>query len=239
MEQMAEAPGAPPAWVLDPRLPVTEDHDSPVITARFYLGPDPRPDAVGNLHIGEDGTVPIVEMVEIINRNDPKNSPMVQISTDYHRFRSRKQGGYPEEYRAFKAGLETLSTGTPIKEWLGDNSRTKNLEHFDIYTVEQLAAISDGLCQTLGAGTFDLRKRARAYLTVLKDTGAAEQALAENDVLRQQMEAMQKQLAILTAGMQQKNIQAPEQFPELTASEQLPAEPTRRGPGRPRVNQES
>lgn len=239
MEQIAEAAGSPPAWVLDPRLPVTEDHDSPVITARFFLAPDPRPDAVGNVHVGEDGSVPIVEMVEITNRNDPKNSPMVQISTDHHRYKSRKQGGFPQEYQAFKRGLDMQSTGIPVKEWLGENSRTKNLEHFDIFTVEQLAAISDSLCQTLGAGTFDLRKKAIAYLAIKKDSKVAEQAMAENDVLRQQMEAMQAQLATLTAGMQQANIRAPEQFPELTASEELPPEPQRRGPGRPRVNQEN
>jgi hypothetical protein len=236
MEQLMEAPGAAPAWALDPRQNGNEDHDSPIISARFFLGPDPRPDEVGNVHVNEQGEIPVIEMVEIINRNDPKNSPMIQIATDWHRYRTRAQGGFPQEYQAFKKGVEMQSSGIPVKEWLGENSRTKNLENFDIYTVEQLAAISDSLCQTLGAGTYDLRKKAVAYLAFRKDSSVAEKAMAENDALKRQMADMQTTLARLSAHVEQQSVKAPEQHVEQYASEQLPPTPERRGPGRPRVN---
>lgn len=240
MQQLQEAEGAPPSWVLDPRKQDTssDDRGSHAISARFFLGSDPRGDDVGNTHITEDGSVPVIEMVEIINRNDPKNIQIV-ISTDHHRYRRRDEGGFPEEYARFKQGLDVQASGTPIKEWLGDNARTKNLEIFNIYTLEQLAAASDGLCQTLGAGSLDLRRKAQAFLTHKRDSGAGEAAIAERDALRQEMTQMRQALALLTAQNQQQAVKAPLQHVEQHPSEDLPPTPEKRGPGRPRVNQEN
>jgi len=224
-----EAPGTPPAFVFDPRAGENDvGQNGPVVSARFFIGPDPRTDPADQQVVDAQGNIPEIEMVEIINRNDPKNSPMVNISTDIHRYKL-----FPREYRAFKQGLDMQSSGIPIKEWLGDNPRTQNLAYFHIHTVEQLASISDSLCSTLGPGTYELRKRAEAYLAQRKDSGFAERVAAENDTLRRSMEAMQADMARLMTivGAQQTKAAVPETG-EVHPAEQEYAEPPRRKPGR-------
>ncbi len=226
-----EAPGLPPAYVLDPRAePIDEEGRSlgPMISARFFIGPDPRTDPVDQPIVGPDGNIPIVEMVEVINRNDPRTI-MVQISTDIHRYKL-----YPREYAAFKQGLDVQTTGVPIREWLGENARTQKLATFHIHTVEQLAAASDSLCQTLGPGTYDLRKRANTYLAAHKDTALAERAIAENDALRGQMAEMQAQMSRLMASINagQAKAGAEQDLTEIHPAEQDPLIQKRK-PGRP------
>lgn len=222
---MPESPGTPPSWVLHPQAQEDDAAKSgPVVTARFFVAADPRTDPVGNQVVDASGKIPEIEMVEIINRNDAKNTPMIVISTDIHRYRM-----FPAEYQAFRQGLDLQSTGIPIKEWLGDNDRTRNLAYFHIHTVEQLAAISDSLVQTLGPGTYDLRKRAIAYLTIRKDSDFAERVASENEVLKRQMDEMQanmKRLMTIVSANQARG--APEALEEHPA-EQIYSEPRRRG----------
>lgn len=236
---VVEAPGAPPAWVLDPRADQgMVPQGSAVITAKFFMGPDPRPDGFGQTVIRDDGSIPVVEMVEINNLNDPKNSPMIMIATDHHRYRRREEGGFPAEYQAFKSGLVMEASGTPLRDWLGENSRTKNLASFNVYTVEQLVEASDSLCQTLGPGTYDLRTKAKAYLLSRQGSAEAERVAAENEVLRNQMADMQATLARLSAVVDAKQASPYEQPVEQHPAEMLDPSPQRRGPGRPRANQE-
>lgn len=235
MTDLQEAPGVPPAYILDPRIRDDIDEEGkprgPAITARFFMAPDPRTDPVGNQIVGPNGDIPIIEMVEVINRNDPKNSPMISVSTDIHRFKL-----YPREYSAFKQGLDQEATGIPLREWLGDNDRTRNLSHFHLHTVEQLSAISDSLCQTLGPGTYDLRKRAVAYLAVRKETGMAEKVMAENDALRRQMADMQATLTRLASVVESNQAKAGADQPMEEHYAEMEPEPQKRGPGRPRLH---
>lgn len=228
-DMLPEAPGTPPAYVFDPRIGDGEDsgYVGPMVSARFFMGPDPRRDPVGNAVVDSEGNIPIVEMVEIINRNDPLNSPSINISTDIHRYK-----WFPREYQMFRQGLDVQMTGTPITEWIGDNARTQSLAGFHIHTVEQLAGCSDSLCQTLGPGTYDLRRKAQAYLAVRKDSAVAEKALAENEALKAQMVDMQATLARLTAaiGSREAREGMEQDLDEVHPAEQDPDQPRRRGP---------
>lgn len=253
MEPIQEASGATPAGILNPTKNddfsmsrTDEDHirhslsrGSAAITARFYLGPDPRPDFVGNTIVNDRGEIPVIEMIEITNRNDIKNSPAVNIATDHHRYKSRDEGGFPQEYRAFRMGLERESTGYAVREWLGDNDLVKRLGVYEIYTVEQLAAASDSLCQTLGPGTYGLRTRAIAFLKSREGAEGAERVMAENAVLKREMEELKAAVALLTKTSGAAAARAEPEHPEIHPGEQLPPTPERRGPGRPRVNQEN
>jgi hypothetical protein len=163
---------------------------------------------------------------------------MVVVATDHHRYRRREEGGFPQEYQAFKAGRDMEATGTPLRDWLGDNSRTKNLASFNVYTVEQLVEASDSLCQTLGPGTYDLRTKAKAFLQSKQGSAEAERVAAENAVLRQKLDAMQATMERLSAVVDAKQAAPVEQPVELHPAELLDPTPIRRGPGRPRVNQE-
>lgn len=183
-------PGLPPEFVFDPRAGENDlGQLGPAISARFFIGPDPRTDSVDQQVVDAEGRIPDIELVEIINRNDPKNSPMICISTDHHRYKM-----YPREYKAFRSGIAMEATGTPIKDWLGDNSRTQNLAYYHIHTVEQMAAVSDSLCQTLGPGTYDLKRRAEAFLKVRQDSTFTERLASENSVLRTRLDALQAQI---------------------------------------------
>lgn len=90
--------------------------------------------------------------------------------SDEHRTR------WPEQYAAFKAGREAPLEGTPLREWpVGAMTASKadELAYFHIRTVEQLAALGDDKLQNLGMGSRELRERARVWLDVAKNGGAA------------------------------------------------------------------
>lgn len=239
MTDLQEAPGLPPAYILDPRIKDDIDENGnprgPAVTARFYMGPETRLDPVGNTIVDDKGEVPIREWVEIINRNDPKNSPMINISTDIHRFKM-----YPREYAAFRQGLDQEATGIPVREWLGDNDRTRNLGHFHIHTVEQLASISDSLCQTLGPGTYDLRKKALAYLAIRKDSALAERVMAESASQKTEIAELKAMVARLSTAVNssQAKAGAEQEVEEHYAEIDPTLQPQKRKPGRPARIQE-
>lgn len=232
---LPEASGTPPAYVFDPRVGDGEDqgHTGPMISARFFRGPDPRRDPVGNAVVDDQGNIPIIELCEIINRNDPLNSPTINVSTDVHRHK-----WFPREYEMFRQGLDIQMSGTPITEWLGDNARTQSLAGFHIHTVEQLRGISDSLCQTLGPGTYDLRRKAIAYLAVRKDSAFAEKAMAENEALKAQMADMQASLSRLMSVVdaQQAKEGSEQDLDEVHPAEQEIVQSKRRGRP-PRIQQ--
>ena len=194
--QQLEAAGTPPAYVLDPVSAIRSgefSESSAAIIPRFFLDADPRPDALGNPVLDADGNIPTIELVEVTNLNDPKNK-MVQVVTDIHRYRL-----FPKEYAAFRAGTDAVVGGTPTKLWLGDNARTRSLAEWHIHTVEQLCALTDSLCMSIGPGTMDLRRRAQTWLAARKDGAFADKVAAENDALRRKAAEQEDRLARLEA----------------------------------------
>lgn len=74
---------------------------------------------------------------------------------------------FPAEYAAYKEGGrgKVRPKGTPLTELTGVGKRKQqNLIHQDVSTVEELADLSDASVGALGAGTVDLRKKARDYI---------------------------------------------------------------------------
>jgi hypothetical protein len=141
---------------------------------------------------------------------------------------------FPKHWAYFEAtqGTENLVVGTPLTQWpiLGP-AQVEELRALKFLTVESIASASDlqlGRMGTAGGmAATALRDRAIRYLTVAKDTAAVDNAAAElaavkadaakrDEEHREQMAAMQAQIAALAAAVQPK-----------------------RGPGRPRkVKQE-
>jgi len=76
---------------------------------------------------------------------------------------------FSRQYAAFKQGLSQETTGLPLKLWGGCTlGQAKEFEYFNVKTVEQLAAMSDGN----GAGIMgfnSLKQRAVDYLRNAKD----------------------------------------------------------------------
>jgi|MGYP003648274720 predicted flap endonuclease-1-like 5' DNA nuclease len=77
---------------------------------------------------------------------------------------------FPLEWAAYQktGSVSTPSAGTPLTAIKGLGPRRASvLEKQDVHTVEQLAELSDASASSLGAGTSDLRKKARDHLAAL------------------------------------------------------------------------
>lgn len=146
------------------------------------------------------------EFVRIIIAGD-RNSEVYREATGNDKER------FHEVYDRFKRGMEGRDqiTGTPLKQWpLMKPSQIRELEGIKIFTVEHLAALSDGQKQQLGMGAHELVASAKAYLESAKDGAAAAFYAAENERLRGDIEVMKQQMAELASHSEE-----------------------RRGPGRP------
>lgn len=144
------------------------------------------------------------EFVRIVIAGD-RNSEVYREATEYDKER------FHEPYSRFKRGMEGRDQipGTPLKQWpLMKPSQIRELEGIKIFTVEHLAALSDGQKQQLGMGAHELVAQAKAYLDAAKDSSAAAFYAAENESLKADIETLKRQ------------------FAELAGEE-------RRGPGRP------
>lgn len=235
-----EAVGSVPAHILNPRAPMPDVDESgnaigPMISARFFVGNDPTKDMHNNEIVTNEGEIPQIEMVEIINRNDPKNSPMIQRATDWHRYKR-----FPREFAMYQEGRTAEMSGTSLKEWLGDNGRTQKLAQYNIFTAEQLAGASDSLCQSLGPGTIELRRKAISHLAANKDSALTEKVMAKNDALERQITEMKNQLDRFMKAQAGDSAKqgTTDDLTEIHPAEQVFTETPRNKGGRPRKPQE-
>lgn len=77
---------------------------------------------------------------------------------------------FAERYRTWKSKVgDQVTEGTPLKmvPWL-NSAQVKELEYFNCYTLEQLAAMSDTHVQKF-MGMFGLRQRARDFVAAAKE----------------------------------------------------------------------
>lgn len=140
-----------------------------------------------------------VEMVSVIQPGE-KDSVCI-VATEWHRRR------FPKQYEAFKTGAEQTATGTPLDHLFpSDPGAIMNLKSFNVFTVQQLANLTDSAISQLPMGR-QLVDRAKAYL------GSS----------NPEFHAMQKRIEELEA-----LVGRPE-----TGSSAEPEAPVRRGPGRP------
>jgi len=131
---------------------------------------------------------------------------------------SHKQS-YPKAWDAYSRGLEVVTEGTPLAEWhFATASQIKELQYVNIRTVETLADVSDANIQKMGPGYQQLRQRAREYIAQAKDSAHATKTARENEKLREEMAIMKEQLEALQAQLASQSSDTEE----------------KRGPGRPR-----
>lgn len=134
------------------------------------------------------------EFVEILIPGD-KKSVHIQPATEYERQR------FPREYAAFKASESMeLATGTPLAQWPAmTRSMVKEFAASNVFSVEQLANMAESHLQNLGLGAREWSARARAYLEQAKGNAVADALAAENQKLKDDLAAMQRQIADLAA----------------------------------------
>lgn len=158
------------------------------------------------------------EYVEVLTLGDNKCIPVFQVK-DEHKAR------WPKQYQAFKNGLVYAPEGTPLEKWtLCGPAEVEHLKHFNIRTVEQLAAIGDNVLSNLGMGSRALREKAIVWLAQARDNSGISRVVAENDELKAQMAAMQKQMDDVVARVAAKQAEAPASVAAATPAPGLSAE---------------
>lgn len=153
----------------------------------------------------DEAGMPVYDDVEMIEVFQPGEKESVkQLATDFHKRR------FPKQYENFKRGIEQTAHGTPLDLLFpSEPGMILTLKSFNIYSIQQLAALNDTAISSLPMGGRQLVERAKVYLSTAQ-TGA--------DL--HQMGIMRQQIADLQAALQAK-------------SEDVPETPQRRGPGRP------
>lgn len=146
---------------------------------------------------------PVYDDVEMVSVIQPGEKEEIKVlATDFHRYR------FPKQYENFKRGVEEIGTGTPLDHLFPSEPGTiLTLKGFNVYSVEQLAALSDSAMQQIPMGR-SLADRAKNYISTAQGGS--------------QFHHMQKQIAELTAKLEAMGNAEPQQV-----------QPMRRGPGRP------
>lgn len=134
-----------------------------------------------------------VEYIEI-------KTPGDNTSIVHRPVRDADRRQYAAQYKAWKAGQEAPSSGTPLEQWPGlRKSEIKELVALGIKTVEALAGVSDGNLQNIGMGKRALRDRAQVWLKAASDNAPLEALQAQLRERENQLEVLSRQVAELEA----------------------------------------
>jgi hypothetical protein len=111
------------------------------------------------------------------------------------------QRRFPEQWARFKAGnAESVVNGWRLDSWPAVNTaQVKTLKYSGVFTVEQLAGLSDTACQNLGMGTMELRVKANAALLAAAGGAETERLAAESARRDAEMADLRAELAELRA----------------------------------------
>lgn len=106
---------------------------------------------------------------------------------------------FPRQWEAFRNSQEQVPDGTPIELWPPlDKKRVFELKAAKIFTVEQIAALTDSTGPTIGMEWRKIRDQAQAFLNPAASAVQVSKLARENEDLRHKMEAMQHQLTSLS-----------------------------------------
>jgi len=136
------------------------------------------------------------EYIRIITPGDKDNiieRPATEI--DFRRF--------PRQYEAFKRGQsDQITSGTPLKmvPWVS-RAQCEELAFFHVYTVEQLAEISDSNAQNF-MGIQSLKQQAKDFLAAAQNTGFATQLREQLTLQNMENEQLKNQIRQLNARLE-------------------------------------
>lgn len=108
---------------------------------------------------------------------------------------------FASEVEIFKRdGGATAQAGTPLKAWGAIDARqAADLAAIQIYTVEDIAGLSDGNLGRVGMGARELQAKAKAFLAASKDTAEVQRLAAENERKDARISQLEQQLGDLSA----------------------------------------
>lgn len=167
---------------------LAEAHDADrSLVVRFYMGTKLDREAT------ETEGRPIYrgrEYVTILVPGDKLNTvDRPTIASDKARF--------PRQYAAFKNSQGEALMGTPLIGWPQvTEAQRKELDYFNIKTVEQLASVADGFASNM-MGVQALKQAAQKFIAQSKDSAIVNKLnteLAQRDTL---LATMQEQMAVM------------------------------------------
>ncbi len=139
------------------------------------------------------------EMVEILYAGD-KHTVTVALAHEKHQFVRDLSGRrwisyaeqFPQQYEAFKKGLDQQAVGTPLTElpFLSDKKRAE-MRGLNVHTAEALAALE-------GAGLSKLGPYARSYKTQAQAYIERMAGMSSEVALRNEIEDLKARLTALT-----------------------------------------
>jgi hypothetical protein len=128
------------------------------------------------------------ERVEIIMPGNPHTRPVSRV-TDEHRQR------WPQEYAAFKAGIEMSPEGTPLEEWsMLKRSQVMELKSLGFKTVEHIRDMDDHAIQRIGMGGRNLKQAAEVFLDDANRVALVSQQQAELDRKNEEIDLLRRQV---------------------------------------------
>jgi len=134
-----------------------------------------------------DSTKKVVRPVKL---NDTDGTP-----SDLQRFSA--------QWERFQKGEEQAQDGWRLREWPAvSRSLCKTLEAMNIFTVEQLAGLTDTGLGFLGAREW--REKAKAALALANNTAAATKFAAENEHLKNELDSLRSTVQQLSDQLQKK-----------------------------------
>jgi len=218
------------------------------LIAEFFI------DAVHMTALSEKEGRPIFEdreFIRIIPIGDNKTE-VVKEATDEIRQR------FAEEYGVFKRGAGQTFSGTPLNQWpVMTPAQIKQFNHFNVYTVDQLSDLDDIAINRVGPGTRDWVEKAKAFLVHAKNSADAQKFAAENERLKDDMAQLRATVAQLSKHIEDKATGGNGESRDAIESAELrkivasqtatiaelragqTGEPARRGPGRPRKDEQA
>jgi hypothetical protein len=170
----------------DPRNPYAGDDRTPV---QFYIG------AWHDQAASEEAGRPIFQSMEYTRIMTSKDAIIDRPTRDTDKQR------WPQAYAQWKAtGLsEPGSSGTPLEAWpLMTRAQCEEFKYFKIFTVEQLAELSDSTGQSI-MGFQKLKAQAKAYVEVAKGNAPLLQMQTELEASQSKIAALEDQLVKMAA----------------------------------------
>ena len=112
---------------------------------------------------------------------------------------------FPREYEAFKRSGELAQEGTPLAQWTYSTPAfVRDLNYSNVFTVEQLAQLSDQQSMQLGMGMLEKRDLAQAWLAKANGDEARVARIAdENADLRAKLDAQAAEMAAMRQMLEQ------------------------------------
>lgn len=105
---------------------------------------------------------------------------------------------FPFAWQEFNRGEKARERGTPIQMLGLDVPLIRGFAAKNVFTVEDLAAVSDNNLGNLGIGAREMRRKAQEFLDVRKESPVAEARVNEQqEIIRQQAEQLAKATALI------------------------------------------